>query len=53
MTLIYEKNSEGLVFKKNPDNQYNIVNTNGGEFKAWILINKEVPVNTDLDSVII
>jgi hypothetical protein len=53
MEIIYEKNSEGTVFKKLPDNTYHIANINGGEFEAWILINKEVPLNTDLDSIII
>ena len=53
MEIIYEKNSEGTVFKKLPDNTYHIANINSGEFEAWILINKEVTVNTDLDPIII
>jgi hypothetical protein len=53
MEIIYEKNSQGQVFKKLPDETYHIANIDGGEFEAWILINKEVPLNTTLDSIII
>jgi hypothetical protein len=53
MTLIYEKNSDGVVFKKLPEGSYLAANVNGGEYLAWALVNEDVPLNTDLDSIII
>lgn len=53
MEIVYEKNSEGKIFKKLPDNSYQLANIDGGEFQAWVLINSEAPLNTDLDSIII
>jgi hypothetical protein len=51
--IIYEKNSEGVVFKKLPDDSYQVANTMGGEYLAWSLINGDPLLNTDLDSIII
>lgn len=53
MTLIYEKNSEEIVFKKLPDDSYQVASVTGGEYLAWTLINGDPLLNTNLDSIII
>jgi|688.fasta_scaffold2883475_1 hypothetical protein len=53
MMIVYEKNSDGVVFKKLPDGSHKLANLNSGEYLAWILINGDPVLNTYLDSAII
>ena len=53
MTIIYEKNSDNVLFKKLVDDSYHVANPNGGEYLAWKIINGDAPVNPELDSIVI
>jgi hypothetical protein len=53
MNLIYEKNSNEVVFKKLPDGSYHAAAVNGGEYQAWILVGNEPTLNTELDSIVV
>lgn len=53
MLIVYEKNSNNNIFKKLPDNSYHPADLNGAEYDAWVLVNGEPLLNTDLDSIII
>lgn len=48
--LIYVKNSNDVVFKQLVDGSYQKVPPMSSEFEAWLLINKEVPLDTSLDN---
>lgn len=51
MPLIkFEKNSYGYIFKLNVDGTPVLIDsTNNPEFDAWLIVNGEPPLNTELD----